>query len=150
VTSRDQFRIGDAERNRAAEMLSEHMAEGRLTQPEFEERLDVALKAKTAGELEPLFRDLPGPNPNLPAPVAKTPPEQSRHHAHDLMAKARAKPEVAPLVDQKWIVALTVAVGVAWTSTALIYFAANFREWWIFIIPIALSVMLGKLKGEKH
>ena len=131
-------------------MLSEHMAEGRLTQPEFDERLDIALKAKTAGELEPLFRDLPGPNPNLPAPVAKTPPEQSRQHAHDMMAKAKAQPEVAPLVDQKWIVALTVAVGVAWTSTALIYFGANFRQWWIFIIPIALSIMLGKLKGEKH
>ena len=66
------------------------------------------------------------------------------------MAKAKAKPEVAPLVDQKWIVALTVAVGVAWTSTALIYFGANYRQWWIFIIPIALSIMLGKLKGSKH
>ena len=131
-------------------MLSEHMAEGRLTQPEFDERLDVALKAKTAGELEPLFRDLPGPNPNLPVPVAKTPPEQSRQHAHDMVAKAKAKPEVAPLVDQKWIVALTVAVGVAWTSTALIYFAVDFRAWWIFIIPIALSIMLGKLKGAKR
>ena len=131
-------------------MLSEHMAEGRLTQPEFDERLDLALKAKTVGELEPLFRDLPGPNPNLPAPVATTPPEQSRQHAHDMMAKAKAKPEVTPLVDQKWIVALTVAVGVAWTSTALIYFGANFRQWWIFIIPIALSIVLGKLKGEKH
>ena len=63
VTSRDQLRIGDAERNRAAELLSEHMAEGRLTQAEFDERLSIALKAKTAAELEPLFRDLPGPNP---------------------------------------------------------------------------------------
>jgi hypothetical protein len=150
VTSRDQFRIGDAERNKAAEMLSDHMAEGRLTQPEFDERLDVALKAKTAGELEPLFLDLPGPTPNLPAEVPTTPPQQSKQHAHDMMAKAKAKPEVAPLVDQKWIVALTVAVGVLWTSTALIYFGANYRHWWIFIIPIALSIMLGKLKGEKH
>jgi len=150
VNSRDEFRIGDAERDRAAEMLSEHMAEGRLTQPEFDERLDVAMKAKTAGELEPLFLDLPGPTPNLPAELPKTPPEQSRQHAHDMMAKAKAKPEVAPLVDQKWITALTMAVVLAWTTTTLIYFGADYRQWWIFIIPIALSIMLGKLKGSKH
>ena len=39
------------------------MAEGRLTQAEFDERLSIALNAKTAADLEPLFRDLPGPNP---------------------------------------------------------------------------------------
>ena len=126
------------------------MAEGRLTQPEFDERLDVAMKAKTAGELEPLFLDLPGPTPNLPAELPKTPPEQSKQHAHDMMAKAKAKQEVAPLVDQKWITALTVAVAWPGRSTALIYFGANYRHWWIFILPIVLSILLGKLKGSKH
>jgi hypothetical protein len=52
-------RIGTAEREAAASALSEHFAAGRLDQDELEERLDRAYAAKTASDLEPLFRDLP-------------------------------------------------------------------------------------------
>jgi len=40
--------------------LSEHLAAGRLTQEEFDERLDKAYAAKTLGELDDLMADLPG------------------------------------------------------------------------------------------
>lgn len=56
-------RIGDAERDQAAELLRDHHTAGRLDQVEFDERLSRALTAKTADELTPLFGDLPGPRP---------------------------------------------------------------------------------------
>ena len=106
MTSREPLRIGDAERNRAAELLGEHMAEGRLTQAEFDERLGVALNAKVAADLEPLFRDLPGPNPGRPTELSL--PEQSRRRAEEMTAEAKAKQEVQPAISPKAVLALTV------------------------------------------
>jgi hypothetical protein len=57
----DTLRITDAERDAAVASLGEHYAVGRLTKQEYDDRSDVAWKAKTRGELVPLFADLPGP-----------------------------------------------------------------------------------------
>jgi hypothetical protein len=57
--SRYTLRVGDAERDEAAAQLREHFAAGRLTLDEFVERLDAALKAKTAGDISRLMTDLP-------------------------------------------------------------------------------------------
>ncbi|MET0694824.1 MAG: DUF1707 domain-containing protein, partial [Propionibacteriaceae bacterium] len=73
-------RIGDADRDKAAEYLREHLAEGRLDQEEFDDRLTRALTAKTQSDLDPLFTDLPGPRPGsavVPADTFKAPPWQS-------------------------------------------------------------------------
>ncbi|WP_084957786.1 DUF1707 SHOCT-like domain-containing protein [Thermoactinospora rubra] len=56
----DELRIGDAERDEAMAALREHFAQGRLTREELDERLDLALSAKTAGELARVTADLPG------------------------------------------------------------------------------------------
>ncbi|MBO0836063.1 MAG: DUF1707 domain-containing protein [Actinobacteria bacterium] len=53
------IRASDADRARAAALLREHHAAGRLTSEEFDERLDQALAAKTVGEIDSLLRDLP-------------------------------------------------------------------------------------------
>jgi Flp pilus assembly protein TadB len=53
------LRIGDAERDRALAALGDHFAAGRLTNEEFEQRMDEALKARFNEDLEPLFADLP-------------------------------------------------------------------------------------------
>lgn len=58
--SERQLRIGDAEREVAAAALGEHFAQGRLTLDEHAERLDQVWAARTRGDLEPVFRDLPG------------------------------------------------------------------------------------------
>ena len=63
-------RIGDAERDRAADYLREHMSVGRLSQDEFDERISAALQARTAADLEPLFSDLPAPKPGQDVAVA--------------------------------------------------------------------------------
>lgn len=54
-----RIRASDADRERAAALLREHHAAGRLTVEEFQERLDRAMTAKTLGELDELMADLP-------------------------------------------------------------------------------------------
>ena len=53
------LRASDAERERAAESLRQHHADGRLTTEEFEERTERAYAATTLGDLDKLFGDLP-------------------------------------------------------------------------------------------
>jgi Domain of unknown function (DUF1707) len=52
-------RVSDADRDRAASLLREHHAAGRLTAEEFGDRLDRAFTAKTVGEIDGLLKDLP-------------------------------------------------------------------------------------------
>jgi hypothetical protein len=52
-------RASDADRDETATALREHYAAGRLTEEEFNERLDKAYAAKTLGELDSLMSDLP-------------------------------------------------------------------------------------------
>lgn len=60
----DRYRVSDADRDRAAALLRDHYAEGRLSTGELDERLTAALNAKTAGELRRVLADLPGPGPD--------------------------------------------------------------------------------------
>jgi Flp pilus assembly protein TadB len=53
------LRIGDAERETAISSLASHFAEGRLTQVEHAERMELALNARTGRDLDVLFADLP-------------------------------------------------------------------------------------------
>ncbi|MER7106365.1 DUF1707 SHOCT-like domain-containing protein [Streptomyces sp. NPDC000229] len=62
-----EMRASDADRERIAERLRDAVAEGRLDMAEFEERLDLAYKARTHGELVPLVRDLPSATPPVEA-----------------------------------------------------------------------------------
>ena len=54
-----QMRASDDDRDRAAALLREHHAAGRLTVEEFGERLDAAYQAKTLGDIDKLMADLP-------------------------------------------------------------------------------------------
>ncbi len=55
-----RIRASDEDRDRAASLLREHHAVGRLTAEEFNERLDKAYAARTMGDLDALLADLPG------------------------------------------------------------------------------------------
>src|SRR6202161_650334 len=59
VTSGFEMRVGDAEREAAAAEVREHFASGRLTQDELNQRLDQTFAAKTRGDLDAVFTDLP-------------------------------------------------------------------------------------------
>src|SRR5215472_17169011 len=65
MTSQDpseisRMRISDADRDRAASVLNEAFADGRLTPQEHSDRLDAIYAAKTQADILPLFSDLPG------------------------------------------------------------------------------------------
>jgi hypothetical protein len=59
VTDEPVLRVSDEERERVAVALREHCAQGRLTLEELSERLDEAYRARTAGELDTVLRELP-------------------------------------------------------------------------------------------
>ena len=61
-------RIGTVEREQAAAALAEHFAAGRLETDEFDARVRAAYLAKTAGDLVPLFADLPDKQRFSPEP----------------------------------------------------------------------------------
>lgn len=61
--SDQHLRVSDAERNAVTERLATHYSDGRLDQAEFDERVSKAMSAKTRGDLDGLFDDLPDPEP---------------------------------------------------------------------------------------
>jgi len=70
------LRASDADRDRVIELLRGAVADGRLDQAEFDERLDAALAARTIDALAPLTADLiaaPGSDRALALPLAGTP-----------------------------------------------------------------------------
>ena len=73
----DETRAADADRETTLVALRDHAAAGRLDAHELDERLDVALRAQTLGELRGLTADLPAARPRLgPRPV-----HRERSHA---------------------------------------------------------------------
>jgi hypothetical protein len=64
------LRASDADRDAAAAVINNAMAEGRLSADEHGQRLDAIYAAKTQAELAPLLADLPGQQ--AMAPVAAT------------------------------------------------------------------------------
>ncbi|WP_424212014.1 DUF1707 SHOCT-like domain-containing protein [Streptomyces sp. BI20] len=69
----DGIRASDADRDRIAVVLSEAVAEGRLSPEEHAERLDALYAVKTVDGLAPLVADLPAGRPSA-APAAPLPP----------------------------------------------------------------------------
>ncbi|MFC9435279.1 DUF1707 domain-containing protein [Nocardia sp. NPDC057030] len=66
-------RITTDERERALRELATHMAAGRLSVVEFDERSAAAAEVTTKTELAELFADLPGAVPAAPASVEPNP-----------------------------------------------------------------------------
>jgi Domain of unknown function (DUF1707) len=66
-----QLRAADTDRDRAAELLRQAAAEGRITFDELDERISQAYAAKTFADLEALTSDLPGPGVSAPAAAAR-------------------------------------------------------------------------------
>lgn len=89
--NRPELRIGDLERDAAVTALGEHYAAGRLTKEEYDERADVAWRARTRSDLAPIFADLPALSPE-PAAPAVVGPGVSR------AGRRRSAPPVLPIL----------------------------------------------------
>src|SRR5438105_9336113 len=79
------MRASDTDRDRVAAALREHMAAGRITSDELEERLESVYSAKTLGDLQQVTRDLPEHDLyELPVPASRhsySVPPAYRHRA---------------------------------------------------------------------
>ena len=125
--SDQNLRVSDAERNAVAERLGAHYSEGRLDQAEFDERVSRAMAAKTRGDLDGLFDDLPEPEPagasGTGGPLGPAMPY--RVHRHRGPAR--------PILLVALVIALIVAVGHM--------FAAIYIPWfWVAVIVLAIIV----------
>lgn len=96
------MRVGDAEREAVASQLREHYADGRLTLDELNERLDLALSAKTRADLNGVLRDLPA----APRQVVPAQPAREQHRA-----QTPGYSLLAPVMALVWMVA-AIAGGV--------------------------------------
>lgn len=148
-------RIGDAERDRAAEYLREHMSVGRLTQDEFDERLTAALQARTSADLEPLFADLPAPKPGQenastgsPWPVYQAPalPSPTSYGAASSSSSSALQP-IPPMPSSTLANVLAAVTGVAWALFVL-NFIVGPGLWWLVFVPIVLSSIAGQQRQE--
>ena len=69
-----RMRAGDVDRTKVVETLGRHLADGRLTVAEFDERTAQAHAAVYLDQLPPLLADLPGD----PKPAPMPPPRARR------------------------------------------------------------------------
>ena len=125
----EALRVGDAERFEAASALGEHFAAGRLGQEEFDGRVRDAYAARTRGELQALFTDLPEPAPFRPAPPPAPPGWEVGRAARERAYPGPSLP-VAPLL----ILAIFVAVSLiarfpVFPLLFLLWFGWGRRAW---------------------
>jgi hypothetical protein len=123
------MRAGDADRDRIIGQLQEAFAEGRLTQDEFEQRLESAQQSKTFADLELLTADLPR---MAPAPVDPKRKELEKRKA-DLRKGWAA-----------WV-GVSVLVNVIWGATALTSMSLP-SYWPIWVMgPWGAAMLIGTL-----
>ena len=69
MVPRSEMRASYDDRDRVVELLRVSAGDGRLTAEELDERLELAMTARTYGELERLVADLPAAGPAASAPA---------------------------------------------------------------------------------
>lgn len=136
-------RASDADRDRIAAALSEHLAVGRLTIQEFDERLDKAYAAKTLDELDSLTADLPGTDlDQVPEAMqrrsAASPPRGLRHLRGSIRpGQGRFSP------------AWRAAWG-SWLTISLVFFViwlvsgASGAPWFLWVVLPLGAALLGR------
>lgn len=133
------IRIGDAEREEALRALGEHMSAGRLDIDEYGERSARVSTAKTRSDLAALFVDLPAPRPTFAPP---TPPRPAQPPATAQPADPVYRWEQRPLAQRVG----GAVMGVSWILMIPLFMVTH--VWWVFMLPLVLSVVLGSLWGK--
>lgn len=95
------MRAGDADRDNTVTILREAFAEGRLSQEEFDERLERAHQARTYADLAVLTTDLPNPATDV-APVNQKEVDKYRKDRKDLRSAWASWLGVGVLVNIIW------------------------------------------------
>jgi len=123
-------RIGDYERDNAVDALREHMAAGRITPDELNDRLAIVLTAKTQADIDKAFTDLPA-DPNAIAGVSVWQAPQTN----------RRPMTARPMrVLQRWMIIFTPLI--------LIAFFLGWSFWWLILVVWVL-LFLGVNRAER-
>jgi hypothetical protein len=127
------IRISNVERDEAVSTLGAHLSTGRLELDEYEERCGKAVAARTRGDLEELFTDLPAPHPDL---SSATPPAQLMRKA-DPRGGKRPKELVKTRASGAFgaVAGLTFFLGVPWVIV-------NFHGGWELFIPLGIVLVV--------
>jgi DUF1707 SHOCT-like domain len=125
------IRASDADRDRVAAALREHLAAGRLTVEEFSDRLERAFAARTLGDLEELMADLPAGDLDLldQAPSPRPAPGPAEEPLDELGPAWRA-------IWRPWLV-ITLFFFVLWLVSGTAGGA-----WFVYPSLIAALVLL--------
>lgn len=138
-----EMRASDSDRDRVAESLREHCAQGRITMDELQERLEAVYAARTVGDLQQVTADLPEEDLyELPVPAAQ---------------RARYEPVKRPSGDlyQKgaramWATWATVS-AINFTIWLILAATGNLvHPWWIWVAgPWGAVLLIGTILGPK-
>lgn len=128
------LRLSDTERDAAVRALGEHMSTGRLDIDEYGERSAKVTAAKTRGDLDELFDDLPEPHPRFGQAAATAPeppaPEPQAPDGPRTPVPQRASAALLPLAGILGVVLFFTVGG-----------------WWWFLLPALVVWMGGSFSG---
>ena len=143
MASNPGTRASDADRDQTAAALREHLAVGRLTIEEFDERLDQAYAAKTLGELDQVMADLPGTGlgqlPDAPADrSAASPPLTLRRPSR---STATGRDRFSPAWRAAWgsWLAISLVFFVIWLASG-----ASGGPWFLWVTLALGAILLGR------
>lgn len=153
-----RIRASDADRDRAATLLREHHAAGRLTVEEFHERMEAAFEARTLGEIDELLADLPAidlyqlpaASPRRPpgGPRTPRPPRSSSLLPADQpgsVSPARMPPGSGAIAA--WAAA-TFVLGAVWVVLAVA--AGLWFPWWALIAVPWLWLLIRRARRDRE
>jgi hypothetical protein len=126
VSRRGTLRASDADRDRIIDRLHRAATEGRIAAEELEERVGLALKAKTYAELEVTVADLPSPDRNR---------TRARHPAVPVARWTVRSVRANPMLLLLLLPALAVTFAMLIAATIL----------WAVLVTVAL--VLGHRRG---
>jgi hypothetical protein len=144
-----QMRASDGDRDRAAALLREHHAAGRLTAEEFEERLDAVYRAKTLGEIDQLMADLPSID------LYHLPDESMRRTARASSPPPRIPGDGHGRLSPAWRTAwgswasVSLVLFVIWLISAIGNHSAN-GLWFLWVAGPWGAVLLGRWLFGAH
>jgi hypothetical protein len=143
-TMNDHIRVSDADRERVADRLREHFAEGRLSADELDERIAATLSARTFAELRRVTKDLPDPEPAAGTAAAGPgrgyPPPWGRRGG---FAIRRRRPRILPLLLLLLILALVIP-GAGWLLVAA------FKVVLLFWLVASVAAVFAALRFRRH
>jgi hypothetical protein len=136
--SDQHIRVSDAERNSVAELLGQHYADGRLDQPEFDERINRTMAAKTRGDLTGLFDDLPETGPAGAGPAGPGGPGRPAYRG------PRRRGGIGRLL--LLLLVVFVCANFAWHAFTSLFFIQPLV--WAFVIVVA--ILLVNRSARRH